>query len=125
MGTYVMDPISSFTDKRGPTTALAAYSATTDWIIDLRGQNDKVVIVKNTGAAALTYTILGSIDSPDYKVPEQTEFVPEWDLTHLGDTVVAPAAMSIQKFPDYYTYILIRVKGVGGIATTKVAATGN
>jgi hypothetical protein len=120
-----MDPISSFTDKRGPTTALAAYSATTDWVIDIRGQNDKVVIVKNTGAGALTYTILGSIDSPDLGLKGQADFIPEWDLTHLGDTVVAPAASSIQKFPDYYTYILIRVKGVGGIATTKIAATGN
>lgn len=125
MGAYVMDPISSFTDKRGPTAALAAYSATTDWIIDLRGMNDKVVIVKNSGGSALTYTILGSIDSPDYKVPEQDEFVPEWDLTHLGDTVVAPAAMSIQKFSDYYTYLCIRVKGVGGISVIKIAATGN
>lgn len=125
MGNYVLDPISSFTDKRGPITALANYDATTDWVVDLRGQNDKVIVVKNTGAAGLTYTILGSIDSPDFGLQGQSDFVPEWDLTHLADTVVAPAGISIQKFPDYYTYILIRVKGVGGIATVKVAATGN
>ena len=124
MGNYVMDPISSFTDKRGPITAIATYDVTTDWAIDLRGQNDKVIIVKNTGAAGLTYTILGSIDSPDYGA-SLTDFVPEWDLTHVGDTVVAPAGSSILKFPDYYTYILIRIKGVGGIATIKVAAAGN
>jgi hypothetical protein len=125
MGNYVMDPISSFTDRRGPITALAAYDDATSWVIDIRGQNDKVVIVKNTGAGALTYNILGSIDSPDMGLKDQAPFVQEWDLIHLGDTVVAPAGVSIQKFSDYYTYLKVQVKGVGGIATIKVAATGN
>ena len=125
MGNYTMDPIASFTDKRGPITALAAYDAATSWTIDLRGQNDKVIIVKNTGAASLTYNILGSIDSPDFGLVGQTTFVPEWDLTHVGDTVVLAGASSILKFADYYTYLKIQVKGVGGIATIKVAATGN
>lgn len=119
MGSYIMDPISSFADKKGPITALAAYDDTTSWVIDLRGQNDKVVIVKNSGGAALTYNILGSIDAGDPGVAL------EYDETHLGDTVVAPAAQSVQRFGDYYTYIKIQVKGVGGIATIKVAATGN
>lgn len=117
MGNNVMDPISSFTERHGPIAALAAYDASTSIRIDIRGQNDKVVIVKNTGSSALTFNILGSIDS----VPDAIE----WDLTHLGDTVVAPAGMNAQKFPDYYTYLLIQVKGVGGIATVKIAATGN
>ena len=125
MGNYVLDPISSFTDRRDGIAALAAYDDSTSWVIDIRGQNDKVVIVKNTGAAQLTYTILGSIDSPDLGLQGQADFVPEWDLIHLGDTAVAAGAQDAQKFSDYYTYLKIQVKGVGGIATIKVAATGN
>jgi len=125
MGNYVLDPISSFTDKRGPITALAAYDDATSYVIDIRGQNDKVLIVKNTGASSLTFNILGSIDSPDLGLQGQAPFVPEWDLTHLGDTVILTGASSIQKFSDYYTYLKVQVKGVGGIATIKIAATGN
>lgn len=120
MGNYVLDPISSFAEKHAPITALAAYDNSTSWVIDLRGQNDKVVIVKNIGGSALTFNILGSIDggtSEDGAI--------EYDETHLGDTVVAPAAQSVQRFADYYTYIKVQVKGVGGIAVIKAASTGN
>jgi hypothetical protein len=118
MGNYTLDPICSFTDRHAPITALAAYDATTSWLIDMRGQNDKIIIVKNTGAAALTFTILGSVDSPDLGAYE-------WDKTILGDTIVAPAGISIQEFSAYWPYILVQVKGVGGIAVIKAAATSN
>lgn len=118
MASYVMDPISSFTDKRAGIVATALYADATSWVIDIRGQNDKIIIVKNTGAAALTYNILASID-------DELDGALEWDLVHLGDTVVAPAGMSVQKFSDYYTYLKVQVQGVGGVATIKAAATGN
>ena len=117
MPNYVMDPISSFTRRTGPITALAAYDDTTSVLVDLRGQNDKIIIVKNSGAGALTFNILASADS----FPDPVE----WDITHLGDTVVAPGATNVQMFSAYYPTMIIQVKGVGGIATVKVAATGN
>lgn len=119
MGNYTQDPISSFSQKFDPITALAAYNDSTSLILDIRGMNDKAIIVKNTGAGALTFRILGSIDS------RENGGTLEWDETQLGDTVVAPAAQSAQRFDTYYNYLKIQVKDVGGVAVIKAAATGN
>jgi tRNA A58 N-methylase Trm61 len=117
MGNYVADFVTSFTQRYGPITALAAYDDTTSIVVDIRAQNDKVILVKNTGAGGLTYRILASIDS----APDAIEY----DITHLGDTAVGAAAQNLQKFSDYYTFIKIQVKDVGGVAVVKVAAAGN
>ena len=121
MGTYIMDVLSSFTEHRGPWTCLAGYDATTSWVIDIRSQRDKTLLIKNTGSAPLTFTILASIDSSH----EEDGHDPEFDIVHLGDTVVANGTQSLQKFSDYYSFIKIQVKGVGGIATIKAAGFGN
>jgi hypothetical protein len=121
MGVLVMDPLSSFTQRFGPITPLAAYDPTTSITIDVRAQRDKVLLIKNTGGAALTFTILASIDSPK----EEDGYTPEFDIVHLGDTVVAPAGQSLQAFTNYYSMVQIQVKGVGSIAVIKAAGFGN
>lgn len=118
MGTYSLDLFTSFNQRFGPISPLAAYDDTTDVKVDMRSMNDKVVVVKNlSNSTGLTYTILGSIDSS----PEQIE----WDFVETVDTVVAPLARDIKTFSSYYTYILIRIKGAGSSALVKVAATPN
>lgn len=117
MGNYVLDMFTSFTQRFGPLTPLAAYDTTTDTKIDMRSMNDKSVMVKNLGASSLTYTILGSVDSG----PDPIEF----DLVELTDTAVLPATQNLHRFTAYYAYILIRVSGVGSSAVIKVAGTPN
>ena len=110
-GNYVIDNFATFWDKRGPITALAAYDATTSWEVDIKAYGDKVLLVKNTGAAALTFNVLGSLDNGE-----------EYDIVEKSDNAVAPSAQELYQFSDHYTNVKIQVKGVGGIAVLKFAA---
>ena len=114
MGASTIDPFETFWSQCGPITALAGYDASTSWIIDIKNEANKAILVKNTGTSALTYQILASIDNGV-----------EFDIPFKGDTVVAPAAQSLYEFSNHFTNIKIQVKGVGGIAIIKATASGN
>lgn len=111
MGVYVIDNFSTFWEQRGPWNALANYDPTTTWNVDIRSYGSKVMLVKNSGTAPLTFTVLGSIDDGA-----------EYDITELADTTVAAGGQYLYKFDSHYTDVSIQIKGVGGIGLIKFAA---
>lgn len=122
MPSYVMDMLSSFTQRQDNVVPLAAYADATSLVLDVRAQRDKVVVIKNLGANTLNYTILGSIDSPK----EETGQTVEYDLIEVGDTAVLAGQIGSRAFSNYYTYIKISVKAAAATtATIKVAGYGN
>lgn len=113
-GNYTQDPFETFWDKRGPITALAAYDASTSWVVDIRAQACKTVLVKNSGASPLTWKILASLDNAE-----------EFDYELKAEAPIAAGNQELYAFTVHYTHIKMMVKGVGGIATIKVTASGN
>jgi len=113
-GNYTQDPFETFWDKRGPITALAGYDATTSWSVDIKAQACKSILVKNTGAAGLTWNIIGSLDNGE-----------EFDYTVKADNAIAAGQQEFYSFTTHFTNIKIQVKGIGGIAIIKVTASGN
>jgi hypothetical protein len=113
--------MSSFTDVRGPWAALAAYDPTTSWIIDVRAQKDKTILIKNSGTATLTFQILASIDSSQ----NESGVAPTFDIPFLAPVTVAAGSQSLQQFSNYFSFIQIQIQGVGAIATIKAAGFCN
>lgn len=109
---YVIDNFTTVWCRWGPITALAAYDVDTSIDIDVRSLKGKVLLIKNTGAAQMTYDILASIDDGV-----------EFDIIHKGATTVAAAAQSLVEFENHYTNIRIEVSGVGAIAVVKFAGS--
>lgn len=116
MGTRVIDRVTVTSLAPAAITTAAAYGATTDTIVDLRGLKDKALLVKNTHAAnSLTYTVLGSLnDGVSY------------DLVIKADTAVAGLAQDLFRNADYVTHWKIRVRDTvaasNGIASLQLAA---
>ena len=111
MGNYVLDLDFCFDQQWKDIVPLATYDATTDTVIQIIGLNQKAVMIKNTGGAALTYSIIASLDRGI-----------EYDLTERADTVVNSAAQDIYRFTEYYTHIKIRLKSAGSTTATIKAA---
>lgn len=121
MGSYVLDPMSSFTSSFGPVSPLASYDPTTSWTIDVRATKDKTLLIKNTGSSDLTFQILASIDSS----PTESGQAIQFDIPFLSPTVVAAGTQSLQQFSNYFSFIQVQVSGVGSVAFIKAAGYCN
>ncbi len=114
MATQTIDAILAADALKAGIVPTAAYATATDYIIDLRGIKEKALLVKNTGANSLTYTILGSLDAGA-----------AYDLVIKGDTVVATVSQDLTRDSTYCTHWKIRVKAAAVTAATiKFAGIG-
>ena len=134
MGDFNIPHVTQFTKKK-TIVPLSSYDASTDTIIDVRGMNRKAILVQNTGStgATGTYSILASIDemqpttgvtgAATFEARASARQTPnvDWDITHLGDTGIAPGAQSFVEFTNNYSLLKVRVKNAG-IATMVVKA---
>ncbi|HET6456646.1 MAG TPA: hypothetical protein VFI02_19775 [Armatimonadota bacterium] len=119
---YVMDPISAFGEEREFATLPVAFSLTEGILdLDIRGMNDKAILLKNTGSVnPMDYQILASIDA--VTSPADATY----DITHKASTSVAKSDQAFEEFANYYNFIRIQIKSaLGASAELKVAATGN
>lgn len=109
----ISDPVLCGSADYTPAAPLAAYDATTDTVLDIGGLKEKALMVKNSGGAAATYTILGSLnDGLSY------------DFVVKADTVVNAAALDTYRDSVYYTHWKVRVKGVGSAPKVTIAGIG-
>lgn len=120
---HVMDPISAFGEELVVPVVPITFSTTVGEFmeLDIRGVNDKSILIKNTGATnPLDYQIMASLDAVD-RPGDAT-----YDIVHKSSTSVAKQTQALEKFPDYYNFLRIQVKSaLGSSAEIKVAGTGN
>lgn len=114
MATQHIDHVLAAEKNQAGIVPIAAYDATTDFIVDCRGLNQRALLVLNTGGNSLTYTILGSLDSGA-----------AYDLVIKGDTAVLSAAQDLTRdTTNYCTHWKVRVKAAAATTCTlKFAGT--
>jgi uncharacterized protein YgiM (DUF1202 family) len=114
MSTQHIDPIIAADSLKAGIVPLAAYDATTDYVIDLRGVKEKALLVLNTGANTVVYQVLGSLDAGA-----------AYDLIVKADTNVLTAAQDLFRNSEYCTHWKVRVKAAAAsTATIKFAGLG-
>ena len=103
MGRSKIDHVAAMSLTPAAITTTDAAEDATDFLVDMRGMLDKAVLVKNTGANSLTYSIFGSLnDGASY------------DIAVKAETAVGAAAQNLYRDSDYYTHWKIRVRSTGG-----------
>ena len=85
----------------------AGYTAATDKVFDAQGMFRKSLLIKNTGATAITCSVVGSMDGGT-----------EYDVVHATGASVSPAGQTLVEFSNGYTHVKLQTKSAG--ATTVV-----
>ena len=139
MGSFYLDHCTQLT-KTATVVPLTSYDASTDFFFDVRGMNRKGILIQNVGAtgATGTFSVLGSLDdmkldtgntgAATFEARAAARQTPNvaWDITHLGDTTVAPAGQTFAEFSNNYTFVKVRVKSAGDTTmVVKAVASSN
>lgn len=128
MSSFVIDHVSHLI-KTVDVVPGTTYGSDTDMVLDVRGMNRKDILIQNTGATGITYTIVASLDAENLHNPGQTGPIAEveaarmvnnvdYDIIHTTEASLAPSAQIRIAFTDLYTYVKVRVKSAGTTAVT-------